>query len=481
MPIPTFKLRSPLDPELGAELTRFNSQLSPYLLAEHTSDGAHGVIHEQGRTAALGQFVDAPNDATMFSALAPMTWTIAPANIATWAYALTGNVMIVTLFETGSVTGGTASTTLYLTIPGGYLAKRTMAFEFRVYDGTNWIAAFGQSVAGDRRLYLYYPGASGATWPLAQIHVYLTAAIEIRSSVASSALGNALGGSVGGSGGGPASNAITSLTTDVVAVGPGAAVATIQPDVVTYAKMQNVSAASRLLGRGSAAGSGDPQEVSLGAGLTMAGTVISGVGGTIVSAVPRIISENTTLSANLAWVIPKPLTINAGVKLTIAAGASLAFLPEAVGAPLYVVASHDEYQAQATHNNDSELFFFAKANAIYAIHSFLYFKNTSSTPDVKISWNIPSGATLTESMLGPLSTATDSSTLVFGSEVQATTPADFIRGVVAATQAKVLIDGVLRTGATAGLMQLKWAQNTGTLANPTIRQVDSYIEVKRMR
>jgi len=36
--------------------------------------------------------------------------------------------------------------------------------------------------------------------------------------------------------------------------------------------MQNVSAASRLLGRGSASGAGDPQEIIIGSGLTMSDT-----------------------------------------------------------------------------------------------------------------------------------------------------------------------------------------------------------------
>lgn len=49
----------------------------------------------------------------------------------------------------------------------------------------------------------------------------------------------------------------------------------IDNDAVTYAKMQNVSAASRLLGRGSAAGSGDVEEITIGTGLSMSGTTLS--------------------------------------------------------------------------------------------------------------------------------------------------------------------------------------------------------------
>lgn len=52
----------------------------------------------------------------------------------------------------------------------------------------------------------------------------------------------------------------------------------VKNDAVSYAKMQNVSAASKLLGRGDS-GSGDPQEISLGSGLSMSGTTLSASGG----------------------------------------------------------------------------------------------------------------------------------------------------------------------------------------------------------
>lgn len=52
----------------------------------------------------------------------------------------------------------------------------------------------------------------------------------------------------------------------------------IANDGVTYARMQNVSAASRLLGRGDS-GAGDPQELTVGSGLTISGTELSMTGG----------------------------------------------------------------------------------------------------------------------------------------------------------------------------------------------------------
>lgn len=63
-----------------------------------------------------------------------------------------------------------------------------------------------------------------------------------------------------------------------VTVSSSGATWTIDNDVVTYAKMQDVSAASKLLGRGDS-GSGDVQEITLGSGLSMSGTTLSASGG----------------------------------------------------------------------------------------------------------------------------------------------------------------------------------------------------------
>lgn len=70
----------------------------------------------------------------------------------------------------------------------------------------------------------------------------------------------------------------SALTSDITAPA-GSGVTTIANDAVTYAKMQNVSAISRLLGRGDSGAPGDPEEIILGTNLSMAGTTLNATGG----------------------------------------------------------------------------------------------------------------------------------------------------------------------------------------------------------
>ena len=102
---------------------------------------------------------------------------------------------------------------------------------------------------------------------------------------------------------------VVTLVGDITgsATPPANLTGTIPAGTVTYAKMQNVSAASKLVGRGSAAGAGVPQEITLGAGLVMTGTTLSastGGGSTLADGNYGDVTVSGTGTA---------ITINAGV------------------------------------------------------------------------------------------------------------------------------------------------------------------------
>ncbi len=64
--------------------------------------------------------------------------------------------------------------------------------------------------------------------------------------------------------------------------------AKVNNDAITYAKIQNVSAASRIIGRGGAAGSGDAEELSISSDLTLAATILGVNTGTSANQIVKL-------------------------------------------------------------------------------------------------------------------------------------------------------------------------------------------------
>jgi hypothetical protein len=79
---------------------------------------------------------------------------------------------------------------------------------------------------------------------------------------------------------------------------------TIANDAVSFAKMQNATTESVLVGRGQGSGGGDLQEITLGSGLTMTGTTLSSTSGLAT------VTHNATLSGD--GTVGNPLGINLG-------------------------------------------------------------------------------------------------------------------------------------------------------------------------
>lgn len=139
-------------------------------------------------------------------------------------------------------------------------------------------------------------------------------------------------------------SAISQLTGDVTAgPGSGSQVATIGNDKVvtakildanvTLAKIVGVSAASRLIGRGAAAGAGVQQEIALGTNLSMSGTTLNATGGSGASVGPAFTAP---VDAQFSWVNQGTASVNSadqGILLTAPAAAGIALRIRKKAAP----------------------------------------------------------------------------------------------------------------------------------------------------
>ena len=144
-------------------------------------------------------------------------------------------------------------------------------------------------------------------------------------------------------------------------------------------------------------------------------------------------------------------------------------------APLSVIKPSDQsVTSSTTLVNDSALFLPVVASATYLFDAYLDFEGAAiGTGDLKIEWTVPAGAALRFDLHG-LNTASSSFSSTFTDGVTTalgTTGAASLRGA--------LMKGSLVMAATAGNLQLKWAQNTSS-ATATIVHAQSYVALWRV-
>ncbi len=114
--------------------------------------------------------------------------------------------------------------------------------------------------------------------------------------------------------------------------------------------------------------------------------------------------------------------------------------------------------------NDNALFFPINANDSMVIEGYLHCFTATATPHVQIAWTIPAGATM------DIGTYVDDVTLG-DNETFTSVTSGTSTGSITTNSGNVPIHfwGVVITGATAGNIQLKWAQGTSSSTATTLK------------
>lgn len=133
-------------------------------------------------------------------------------------------------------------------------------------------------------------------------------------------------------------------------------------------------------------------------------------------------------------------------------------------APVSAYKTADEPVTTETLQNDDTLALQLTANSVYFwVMVFHYSGGTQGSSDLKVAWSVPSAATMRYTRVG-LTTAGAADVGAFASEAAVLT-----FGTSGSGTRSVMMAGTVSTVAAAGLMQLRWCQNAGTVVTTTVK------------
>ncbi|MBI4496319.1 MAG: hypothetical protein HY689_00235 [Chloroflexi bacterium] len=125
------------------------------------------------------------------------------------------------------------------------------------------------------------------------------------------------------------------------------------------------------------------------------------------------------------------------------------------GSPQIVRKTSDETVNNSnTLQNDDELFHALAANEVWEFRCLILRSYTDGTPDIKVAFTVPTGATLTwRTVTRAAGSATTDETPV-GASGSAASQESIVSPML------MVLEGLVINGANAGNLQLQWAQNT---------------------
>jgi hypothetical protein len=163
-----------------------------------------------------------------------------------------------------------------------------------------------------------------------------------------------------------------------------------------------------------------------------------------------------------------------GQVLTVNGGAPAWATPATAATVKSVRKSSDQtVTSSTTLVNDSQLKFAVAANETYIFQAWLYTYAADGTPDIKVTFTGPSGSTVLWSSSQVIFNAAAATTLT--SVNTGGTSADLF---VDANNRAIQLYGTISNGATAGDVQLQWAQNTSSANGTSVKAGSSIFGIK---
>lgn len=138
----TFTAKSDGDTVQAAHMTAVEEEIAAVeaaLLGTQAHDvklAATKHFYEAGAATHLGEWSSVAFDADNFTASGSMTWTVAEADVTTYAWTLVGNTLTLSFAIAATTVAGTPSTELRIALPGELTATKAMYATFYYLDNS---------------------------------------------------------------------------------------------------------------------------------------------------------------------------------------------------------------------------------------------------------------------------------------------------------------------------------------------------------